>query len=69
MKFESCEKRNVTTEQAIKLFEEQGCHITENEAEKILDILYFLSKLIVNQEIKNEDSGFIHKGEHRRAGG
>ncbi|GAA4924690.1 hypothetical protein [Mucilaginibacter defluvii] len=54
MKFESCEKRNVTTEQAIKLLREQGYEVTEEQATQILDFLYFLGKLSVDQYFKNK---------------
>ncbi|MFD0766710.1 hypothetical protein ACFQZI_17745 [Mucilaginibacter lutimaris] len=68
------EKRNVTPQQAIKILEENGYEINEKEAEMILDFLYFLGKLTVDQYIKDasktkdtnyEDSRSLCAGEHR----
>ena len=33
-------------------YRKRGFAISENEAEKILDLLYFFAKLIVNQNFK-----------------
>ncbi len=49
MKDGPSEKRNVTPQQAIKILERNGLKISEKEAEEILDFLYFLGKLTVNQ--------------------
>jgi hypothetical protein len=53
MKSDSSKKRSVTTEQAIKMLSDEGLEINEKEAEEILDFLYFLAKLTVNQLIKS----------------
>lgn len=50
-------KRNITTKDAIRAMNENGIQISEKEAEEILDFLYFLAKLTVNQYIKNEGDG------------
>jgi len=47
------EKRGVTSEKAIKILHENGIEVSEKEAEKILEFLYFLAKLTVNQYINN----------------
>ena len=52
MKGATREKRNITPEQAVKILEKNGLKIDENEAGKILDFIYFLSKLIVKQNFK-----------------
>ena len=52
MKAGLSEKRNVTPQQAVKILEQSGLKISEKEAEEILDFLYFLGKLTVNQLIK-----------------
>jgi len=49
MKAGLSEKRNVTPQQAVKILEQNGLKISEKEAEEILDFLYFLGKLSVNQ--------------------
>lgn len=49
MKAGLSEKRNVTPQQAVKILEQSGLKISEKEAEEILDFLYFLGKLTVNQ--------------------
>ncbi len=45
-------KRNVTPADAVRDFREKGVEINEKEAEIILDFLYFLAKLTVNQNFK-----------------
>jgi len=54
-------KRSVTPEQTIKILREKGIEINENEAAEILDFLYFLAKLTVNQNVKT--TSLIEKGE------
>jgi len=46
------EKRSVTPEKAVKILSQNGCKIDEKEAEKLLDLMYFLAKSIVNQNFK-----------------
>ena len=46
------EKRNVTPEMAIRMFRENGVEIDEKKVAEVLDLLYFLAKLIVNQNFK-----------------
>jgi len=43
------EKRSLTPEMVIDDLDKRGIKISKKEAEKYLDLLYFLSKLIVNQ--------------------
>jgi hypothetical protein len=50
------QKRSLTTKDAIKVMRENGVEITEKEAEEILDFLYFLAKLTVNQYIKQNST-------------
>jgi len=45
-------KRKVTLAQAVKVLEKQGIKMDEKEVEKVLEIMYFLAKLIVNQKFK-----------------
>ncbi len=65
MKAGLSEKRNVTPQQAVRILKQNGLKISEKEAENVLDLMYFLAKLIVNQNFKNENSRFIYPGEHR----
>ncbi len=53
MKAGLSEKRNVTPQQAVKILEQNGLKISEKEAEEILDFLYFLGKLSVDQYINS----------------
>ncbi len=46
------QKRSLTTKDAIRVMRENGVEISEKEAEEVLDFLYFLAKLTVNQYIK-----------------
>ena len=45
-------KRNVSAKKAVAVFKENGVEIDEKNAEKVLDLMYFLAKLIVNQNFK-----------------
>ena len=45
-------KRNISIEQAVKILRKNGVECDEKEAEKILELMYFLAKLIVNQNFK-----------------
>jgi len=46
------EKGKITPAKAVKLLAKQGIKMDENEAEKVLELMYFLAKLIVNQNFK-----------------
>ncbi|MES2267914.1 MAG: hypothetical protein V4520_14225 [Bacteroidota bacterium] len=46
-------KKNISPAQAVKVLRAKGVNITEKDAEKILDFLYFLGKLTVNQYLKD----------------
>jgi hypothetical protein len=49
MRSDLAPKRNITPEQAVKILQKNGIKCDEKEAQKILDFLYFLAKLSVNQ--------------------
>jgi len=42
-------KRSLTPEIVIDHFKKQGVELSVKDAEKYLDVLYFLAKLVVNQ--------------------
>jgi hypothetical protein len=46
------EKRKVTPKMAMEILAKNGVVIDEKKAEKVLDLMYFLAKLIVNQNFK-----------------
>ena len=46
------EKRKITAADAVKILKRDGKEVTEKEAENILEMMYFLAKLIVNQNFK-----------------
>jgi hypothetical protein len=46
------EKRNVTPKQAMDILRKNGVEINEKKAEELLEFMYFLAKLIVNQNFK-----------------
>jgi len=66
------ENRKVKPADVIKILSKYGREISREDAQKILDFLYFLGKLTVNQYIKEnstadnsyENSGSLRKGEH-----
>jgi uncharacterized protein with ParB-like and HNH nuclease domain len=71
------ENRKVKPAEVIKILSSYGREITQEEAQKILDFLYFLGKLTVDQYIKEnstsdnsyENSRSVRKGEHGGASG
>lgn len=54
MKAGLSEKRSITPEHTIKALRENNIEVSENEAEEILDFLYFLAKLTVNQYVNDK---------------
>lgn len=46
------EKRNITPKKAVEILKKNGVKITEKKAEELLDVMYFLAKLIVDQNFK-----------------
>jgi hypothetical protein len=52
MKAKPTEKRSVTTAQVIEIMRKRGIEIDEKKASEVLDLIYFLAKLIVNQNFK-----------------
>ena len=46
------EKRNITAEMAVRILKKQGIEIDEKKALEVLDLMYFIAKLILNQNIK-----------------
>jgi len=54
MQKEVPKKRSVTVDDTIKALKAMGSEITEKEAEIILDFLYFLAKLSVNQYLNTD---------------
>lgn len=49
-------KRNLTTADSVKALRQNGIDVSEKDAEIILDFLYFLAKLTVNQYVNNNFS-------------
>jgi hypothetical protein len=45
-------KRNITPEQAVKILSKNGINIDKNDAQEMLELMYFLAKLIVDQNFK-----------------
>ncbi|HTK19886.1 MAG TPA: hypothetical protein VL442_10250 [Mucilaginibacter sp.] len=56
MKAGLSERKNITPQQAVKILEQRGLKVSEKDAEIILDFLYFLGKLSVNQYVKSVDN-------------
>jgi hypothetical protein len=56
MKAGLSERKNITPQQAVKILEQSGLKVSEKDAEIILDFLYFLGKLSVDQYIKTIDN-------------
>jgi hypothetical protein len=47
------EKRSVSPSDVIEVMAKNGVEISEENAEKLLDFMYFFGKLTVNQYVKN----------------
>uniref|UniRef100_F4C323 Uncharacterized protein n=2 Tax=Sphingobacteriaceae TaxID=84566 RepID=F4C323_SPHS2 len=48
------EKRHITPEQATKILNKRGIEVNEKQAKIILDFLYILAKLTVNQYFRKD---------------
>ena len=46
------EKRKITSVDAVAILKKSGVEIDEKKAGEVLDMMYFLAKLIVNQNFK-----------------
>lgn len=46
------EKRGVTPAKAVEIMRKNGVEIDEKKASEVLDLMYFLAQLIVNQNFK-----------------
>jgi len=46
------EKRNITPKKAVEILKKSGVEMSEKKAEELLDFLYFLAKLVVDQNFK-----------------
>jgi acyl-ACP thioesterase len=57
---------HVTADDAVKALAKHGVEISENEANLILDFLYFMCKLTVNQHVNN--SKFIDLAQEKTQG-
>jgi len=45
-------KKGLTPKDAVAILQKSGVEIDEKKAKEVLDLLYFLAKLIVNQNFK-----------------
>lgn len=48
----SQKEKSITTAEAIRILRKNGVEISEKDAEKVLELMYFFAKLIVNQNFK-----------------
>jgi len=56
MSKEPLKTRNITAAGTVKALHKNGIEVSEKEAEIILDFLYFLAKLTVNQYVNDNCS-------------
>ncbi len=49
------EKRNITPEMAVKILRKDGVEIDEKKSVEVLDFLYFLANLTVDQYVNNKE--------------
>jgi hypothetical protein len=55
MKAGLSEKRGITPKKAMNILSKNGTHVSETQAEEILDVMYLLAKMIVNQNLKKQE--------------
>lgn len=48
------EKRNITPEHAVKILRKNGVEVNEDQSKIILDFLYILAKLTINQYFRKD---------------
>jgi hypothetical protein len=46
------ERRKITPADAVKILNKSGVEIDEKKAKEVLELIYFLAKLIVNQNFR-----------------
>jgi hypothetical protein len=52
MKINTGFKRTLTVEKVVEIYKKRGEEITSENAEKVLNLLYFLAKLVVDNHLK-----------------
>jgi uncharacterized protein YneF (UPF0154 family) len=52
MKARTADNRSITPENAKRILQKNGVELNEKEVEEVLELMYFLAKLIVNQNFK-----------------
>jgi hypothetical protein len=57
--------QNISVERAVDILSEHGESITLEEARAVVEFMYNLANLALNQYLGNENSRFIYSGEHR----
>lgn len=55
LKARTPDNRSITPDKAKKILHESGLEVNEKEAEEILDFLYIIAKLTVNQYVNGGD--------------
>jgi hypothetical protein len=45
-------KRTLTPEKVVEIYQKKGEEVSMENAEKVLDLLYFLAKLVVEHHLK-----------------
>jgi len=46
------EKRNITPEKAVALLKVEGITISPEEAEQVVNFLYFLAEILINETVE-----------------
>ena len=57
--------QNISVERAVDILYEHGESITVEQARVVVEFMYNLANLALNQYLGNENSRSIHSGEHR----
>lgn len=62
-------KGKITPEEAVEILRRHDLLVSREEAVLILEFVYAMAKIAVAQCLRDENSRFIHPGEHGRTGG
>lgn len=60
---EKCDRMDkIQPEKAVEILARHGTSVSQAEAQEILDFMYMLANIALNQYLSDEDSRFIHPG-------
>jgi hypothetical protein len=61
---EECEMEQLSPENAVEILSNHGAYVSLEEAALIIEFMYKLANLALNQYVTDENGRFIHPSEH-----